>query len=151
MSTRESGAAELDREERADLLGTGGTGVLSFSRGADEPPHSIPVSYGYDAATETFYFRLAVGPDSEKADLLDHGVSLVVHDHDDERWRSVVASGRLEATDDDAVGTEALAGLDRSHIPLFDVFDEPDSKVPFAFYRLVPDSLTGRRESVVRD
>lgn len=98
----------------------------------------------------TFYFRLAVGPDSEKADLLDRGVSLVVHDHDGERWRSVVARGRLEAIDDDAVGTEAMAGLDRSHIPLFDVFGKPGAQVPFEFYRLVPDALTGLRESVAR-
>lgn len=147
MSTHERGPVELDREARGEFLGTGGTGVLSFGTTAAEPPHSIPVSYGYDATDETFYFRLAVGPDSEKADLLDRGVSFVVYERTDAHWESVVATGHLEHIEDDAVGTDALAGLDRSHIPMFDVFGRPSSQVSFEFYRLAPAELTGRRES----
>lgn len=151
MSTHERGPVELDREARGEFLGTGGTGVLSFATAADEPPHSIPVSYGYDPTDETFYFRLSVGPDREKADLLDRGVAFVVYERTDDHWQSVVATGHLEHVEDDAAGTEALAGLDRSHIPMFDVFERPSSQVTFAFYRLVPTRLTGRRESTKRE
>ncbi|MFC7215468.1 hypothetical protein ACFQO4_15430 [Saliphagus sp. GCM10025334] len=40
--------AELEKAERTSALGTGGTGVLSFSTEGDEPPRTVPVSYGYD-------------------------------------------------------------------------------------------------------
>jgi hypothetical protein len=151
MSTDEREQVELDREARAAFLGNGGTGVLSFTTGADESPHSIPVSYGFDATDETFYFRLAVGPDSEKADLLDRGVSFVVYERSADHWESVVATGHLEHVEDEDVGTDALAGLDRSHIPMFDVFGRPSTQVTFEFYRLAPASLTGRREAIVRE
>jgi nitroimidazol reductase NimA-like FMN-containing flavoprotein (pyridoxamine 5'-phosphate oxidase superfamily) len=141
----------LDREERATLLGTGGTGVISLSTEDDAPPHSIPVSYGFDPAEETFYFQLAVGFESEKSTLLDRGVAFVVYEQVNERWQSIVARGQLEHINDEKIGTEALAGLDRSHIPLFDVFDRPTRKVNFAIYRLIPDQLSGRRETTIRE
>ena len=151
MPTHESGPVELDREEREAFLGSGGTGVLAFSTEGADPPHSIPVSYGFDATDETFYFRLAVGPDREKVQYLDRGVSFVVHRRADDHWQSVVARGRLEDVDDEAIGTEALAGLGRSHIPMFDVFGRPTREVSFEFFRLVPTDLTGRRESAIQE
>ena len=77
MTTETS--VELEAEERDEFLGDGGVGVISFSTGGEEPPHSIPVSYGYDAVETTFYFRLAVGPDSQKGDVGDRSVTFVVH------------------------------------------------------------------------
>ena len=137
----------MDADERDAFLGDGGTGVVSLSAGRDEPPHSVPVSYGYDAAGTTFYFRLAAGPGSAKGDLDDRPVTFVTHRETDDGWRSVVASGRLESTTDEAAGTDALAGLDRVHIPYVDVFGRPPEQVAFEFYRLVPDSLNGRKEA----
>jgi nitroimidazol reductase NimA-like FMN-containing flavoprotein (pyridoxamine 5'-phosphate oxidase superfamily) len=136
----------MDAAARDEFLGDGGTGVLSYARGADEPPYSVPVSYGYDAAEETFYFRLAASATGEKADLPGRPVSFVTHGETD-RWRSVVASGRLESTTKEGIATESLAGLERVHIPLFDVFDRPPGEVPFEFYRLAPDELTARVET----
>jgi nitroimidazol reductase NimA-like FMN-containing flavoprotein (pyridoxamine 5'-phosphate oxidase superfamily) len=141
----------LDREERATLLGTGGTGVISLSTEDDAPPHSIPVSYGFDPAEETFYFRLAVGFESGKTDLLDRGVAFVVYEQANERWQSIVARGDLEQIEGENIGTEALAGLGRSHIPLFGIFDRPTREVEFAIYRLIPDQLSGRREAAIRE
>ena len=69
----------MDAEGRDEFLGNGGTGVLSLSTTGEGPPHSVPVSYGYDATDETFYFRLAVGPDSEKGDLADRAVTFVTY------------------------------------------------------------------------
>jgi len=153
----------MDAEERDEFLGNGGTGVLSLSTTGAEAPHSVPVSYGYDATDETFYFRLAVGPDSEKGDLADRAVTFVTYgpdgesaagtegetgsaDPSDERWHSVVAQGRLEGVDEGDVATESLAGLERVDIPLVDVFDETVRSTAFEFYRLRPDQLTGRKE-----
>lgn len=139
---------EMDEEDRDAFLGTGGTGVISLSpTDSDESPHSVPVSYGYDATDKVFYFRIAVGPDSEKGDLADRPVSFVVHGRLDDSWASVVAKGRLRATDEAAVGTDALKGFEQVHIPLVDIFGRPTRDVPFEFYRLVPDQLTARMES----
>jgi nitroimidazol reductase NimA-like FMN-containing flavoprotein (pyridoxamine 5'-phosphate oxidase superfamily) len=145
MSTRSS--IELGEDERNEFLGDGGTGVMAFPGSGDGPPHAIPISYGYDAAEATFYFRLAVGPDSRKGDVDGRAVSFVVHGDGEGPWRSVVAEGRLERTTDDSIATETLQGLERVRIPLFDVFEKPPGEVAFEFYRLVPDELTGRTES----
>lgn len=146
MSKRD--ATELAADDRDGFLGTGGTGVIALATGEGEPPHSVPVSYGYDATDETFYFRLAAGPESAKGELEGRAATFVVHGSVDDRWHSVVARGRLEPTDGEDVGPEALAGLDRVHIPYVDVFGEPLAEVTFEFYRLAPADLTARVESV---
>jgi len=153
----EMGAGELD-----EFLGAGGTGVLSLSTTGKVAPHSVPVSYGYDPSERTFYFRLAVGEDSEKGDLADRAATFVTYRTDaadggaggvttDGRWESVVARGYLERIDEAGVGTEALAGLERVDIPLVDAFDTSIRTVSFEFFRLEPDQLTGRKESLLND
>jgi len=140
--------ATLTDEERDQLLGNGGTGVVSLSTDADSPPHSVPASYGYDPTDSVFYFRLAVGPDSEKGDLDGRPVAFVTYGTGDGgRYRSVVARGELENIESAAVGTAALDGLDHVDIPLVDIFDEPTRVVSFEFLRLVPDELTTRAET----
>lgn len=140
-------ATAMTADERDAFLGTGGTGVLSLSTEADDPPHSVPVSYGYDAAAETFYFRLSVGPDSGKGELAERPVSFVTYGQADGEWRSVVASGRLESTTESSVATESLDGLGRTHIPYVDIFGEPPRTVSFEFYRLVPEEFGAKQES----
>ena len=137
---------EMDDPERDEFLGNGGTGVISLSSSADDPPHSVPVSYGYDATETTFYFRLATGADGSKGEIDDRPVSFVTTG-ETVGWRSVVARGRLEDVESEGIATETLAGLDRVDIPLVDVFHRPLREVEFAFYRLVPDELTSRVES----
>jgi nitroimidazol reductase NimA-like FMN-containing flavoprotein (pyridoxamine 5'-phosphate oxidase superfamily) len=132
--------------ERDEFLGRGGTGVLSLASG-EGPPHSVPVSYGYDSSAETFYFRLSVGADRSKGELADRPVSFVTYDETADGWRSVVASGRLEDVESEGIGTETLAGLDKVDMPLIEMFESPVRAVSFEFYRLVPEELTGRAES----
>lgn len=135
---------EMDEDRLAEFLGSGGTGVVSLSRGGDEPPYSLPVSYGYDAATAHFYFRLAVD-DGGKTDFLDDGhASLVVYEHTDEGWRSVVAAGDLVEVADVDVSTGVLEELRRTHIPMYDVFEDSTDETSFRFFQLDPDELTGR-------
>lgn len=142
----ESNPVEMTDEERDDFLANGGTGVISLSTKAEESPYTIPVSYGYDARHSTFYFRLAVGPESGKGELADRPVSFVTYGQDGEEWHSVVASGHLESTTDESIATETLDGLDWVHIPLVDIFGRPTDEVDFEFYRLVPNELDGRKE-----
>jgi nitroimidazol reductase NimA-like FMN-containing flavoprotein (pyridoxamine 5'-phosphate oxidase superfamily) len=139
----------MDDDERDAALASASTGVISFSTDVDEPPHSIPVSFGYDPVESVFYFRLAAGDDRAKGELAARNVSFVVHHRDEETgdWGSVVASGQLERTTDEEIATATLEGLQRVTIPYVDIFGEPPSEVEFAFYRLVPDRLTGRRET----
>jgi nitroimidazol reductase NimA-like FMN-containing flavoprotein (pyridoxamine 5'-phosphate oxidase superfamily) len=137
----------MDDEERDAFLGTGGTGVMAFSSADEAPPHAVPVSYGYDSGETAFYYRLAVGPESPKGDVVGRPVTFVVYARRDEDWHSVVATGDMEATTDASVSTETLEGLEHVHIPLVDIFGRPTKDVDFEFYRLVPDELTGRKES----
>ena len=142
-----SDAVQMDADERDEFLGRAGTGVLSLSTANDDPPHSVPVSYGYDPVEAVFYFRLAVGTEGGKENPTDRGTTFVTYGERDGRWKSVVASGRLVPTADGALSTESLAGLERTEqIPIVDVFGAPTSRVAFEFYRLDPDRLTGRAE-----
>lgn len=137
----------MDPDDRDAFLGTGGTGVISFGRPGDDPPHALPVSYGYDRSETTFYFRLAVEPESDKGDAAGRQVTFVVYGQEDAQWRSVIAKGTLEPTTDAAVATESLEGLQQVHIPLVDIFGRPAKDVPFEFYRLDPAELTARSEA----
>ncbi|MFD1513708.1 pyridoxamine 5'-phosphate oxidase family protein [Halomarina rubra] len=142
-------AVELDDEAVATFLGTGGTGVASFARGADVSPHSIPVSYGFDAATGHLFFRFAFGPDSAKRDVVAAGtpVSFVTYGDEDGRWHSVVATGRLEAVEDVDVAEGVLESLRRVDIPMVDAFETDPRTLTFGFFRLDPETLTGRTEA----
>lgn len=142
-------ATGLDADARNDLLGRGGTGVVSLADG-DHPPYSVPVSYGFDAETEAFFFRLATGPGGEKGTLDGRGVSFVVYDTVDGVWQSVVARGHLEPTTEESIAIETLEALERVWIPLVDVFGRPTEEVTFEFFRLDPETLTARQESSTR-
>lgn len=116
-------------------------------------PHRTPTParrtglYGYNETEVVFYLRLAAGPDNAKGDLEDRAVTFVTHGQGDDRWRSVVATGRLRSTTDDAVAIDALEGFREVQISLVDVFGAPTSEVPLEFYRLDPESLTTCEES----
>lgn len=138
-------AVEMPPEKRDDFLGRSGTGVLSLSTPDGEAPHSVPVSYGYDAEEEVFYFRIAAGTDTTKGDLAGRTVTFVTHGQDGDTWKSVVATGTLTDVDEEPI--DALEGLERVHIPLVDIFGEPPGEVTFEFLRLVHDQLTARKET----
>lgn len=148
----EHSRTEMEATERDEFLGVGGTGVISFSTAERSPPYSLPVSYGYDAIEETFYFRLASESDSGKGDIVDRPVTFVTHSQDDDdQWKSVVAKGTLESVEMDGISTQTLDGLQRVEIPMFDMFEEPARLVSFEFVRLVPDELTARKEIAIQN
>ena len=140
-------AVRMDDDKRDEFLGRAGTGVISLATPAGDPPHSVPVSYGYDPVESVLYFRLSVGPDRGKGDLDGREATFVTYGERDGRWRSVAASGRLVSTTDESVARETIEGLERTgRIPIVDVFGEPTSEVSFALYRLDHDLLTTRIE-----
>ncbi len=144
-------SAQMDDEERDEFLTTGGTGVVSFPAGSDEAPYSLPVSYGYDAAEGHFYFRLAMGSDSDKSEFVGRPISFVTYDQTDEGWWSVVATGELDDVAEAAIDSETAQGMRRVDIPLVEVFERPSREIPFQFFHLVPDELTSRKEVRTED
>lgn len=144
MADKES--VRLGDEERDELLGSGGTGVISFSTEVEEYPYTLPVSYGYDAAETAFYFRLAER-DENREQLHQRPVSFVTHTQEGGQWQSVVAAGRLQSTTEEGIETATLEGLERVSIPFVDIFGEPMGNVNFAFYRLLPEELEARKEA----
>jgi nitroimidazol reductase NimA-like FMN-containing flavoprotein (pyridoxamine 5'-phosphate oxidase superfamily) len=137
---------QLGDADRDSVLGRGGVGVLAFSTGTDTPPHSVPVSYGYDPETASLYFRLATGGDRTKSDLVGRPASFTVHQEDEDGFESVVAKGELESIEDPDVDTDILDGLSRVEIPLFDVFERDLREIDFEFYRMPTADITGKRE-----
>ena len=142
----ESSPIAMDDEELVELLGRGGTGVLSFSTDGEEPPHALPVSYGFNEASFDFYFRLAVPSGAAKADVLDQPVTFVAYERTDDGWRSAVAAGRLEEVTEAAYDSSALQGMWMVEIPIVDIFEHEPKEVSFRYFRLVPDRLSGRKE-----
>ncbi|OVE83045.1 pyridoxamine 5'-phosphate oxidase family protein [Natronolimnobius baerhuensis] len=135
----------LAGNERTEFLGTGGTGVLSFATTSDEPPASLPVSYGYYNADECFYFRLSFPPGSSKEDLLENPVSFVTYSETADGWRSVIATGTLEELATAHPESVAVQGMWAVSIPTVDIFDRPRDEIEFHDFRLDPDQLTGRK------
>lgn len=103
---------EMTVDERETFLGTGGTGVISLASD-NEAPYSVPVSYGYDKDTETFYFRLSVTADGGKGELNERPVSFVTYRETERGWQSVVARGQLEDVEKEGIETASLAGLEQ--------------------------------------
>jgi len=136
---------QLTEQELNDFLGDGGTGTLSFSTEIEEPPFSLPVSYGYDGDGH-FYFRLSLPDESGKADRLGNEVTFVTHAQTDRGWRSVVATGTLEDVSDMDYDSAAVQGMWAVDIPQVDVFDRPREEIEFRQFRLDPEKLTGRKE-----
>lgn len=142
---------QLPPDELNAFLGDGGTGTLSFSTPADEPPVTVPVSYGYYADARTLYFRLAITDESEKATVVDRPVSFVTYEETDDGWRSVVATGTLEEVDELPYESAVVQGMWAVQMPRVDIFEQPREDVAFRDFCLEPDTLTGRREIVSSD
>lgn len=147
-------SVRMSTEERNEFLGSGGTGVISFDTSGDGPPYTRPISYGYDAETGYFYFRLAVGPeDTGKKDIIDEDkdLSFVTYDQTDRGWRSVIATGRLEEITKSALDPAVAEAMRRVTIPLVDVYDSHPLSLEFRFFRLTPDEVTGQQEAGTGD
>ncbi|GAA0255163.1 pyridoxamine 5'-phosphate oxidase family protein [Halobacterium noricense] len=132
--------------ELHEFLGKGGTGIISFATESNNPPFTIPVSYGYDTDSATFYYRLAFPPESGKEDVVDNPVAFVTYNQVDERYQSVVATGHLEKVTNMPYDSAAIQRMWAIQIPMVDIFDRPPENISFRHFRLVPDTIAGRKE-----
>jgi nitroimidazol reductase NimA-like FMN-containing flavoprotein (pyridoxamine 5'-phosphate oxidase superfamily) len=144
---------EMSPEAVDEFLAARETGVLSLARG--EKPYAIPISYGYDSETTTFYMRLVSTPRSEKRQFLASSPSarLVVYDRtdDEQRYWSVLASGELEEIDPDQLSLEEIEQYGQARRPLFEVWGQGKDELEINLYRFSPDELSGRRTDVQRE
>ncbi|MEF8814647.1 MAG: pyridoxamine 5'-phosphate oxidase family protein [Halovenus sp.] len=144
---------EMGVEAVDEFLAARETGVLSLAR--DEKPYAIPISYGYDSETTTFYMRLVSTPESEKRQFLASSPSarLVVYDRtdDDQRYWSVLASGELEEIDPDELSLEEIEQYGQAHRPLFEIWGQEKDELNINLYRFHPDELSGRRTDIHRE
>lgn len=138
--------AEMSPAEIDAFLDRAETGVISFAR--DGEPYAIPVSYGYDTESRTFYLRLVSTPGSRKRSFLGDApaTTLVVSEGtDDETYRSVVATGRLEELDPAELSPEQIAQYGAAKRPLFEMWGVEKPDLDIQLYELSPGELNGRR------
>jgi len=143
---------EMDPAEIDSFLSGHETGVLSLAR--DGSPYSIPISYGYDADSRTFYLRLVSTPHSDKREFLGSSpeARLVVYDGDDEGtvYESVVATGALEAIDPSDLSIEQIEQYGDARQPLFEIWGEGRDELDIKLYEFEPAELSGRQTTVER-
>lgn len=143
---------EMSSSEIDAFLGQMETGVISFAREGE--PYSIPISYGYDTDSRTFYLRLVSTPESRKHAFLvsSPAASLVVYEGSDaaSTYRSVVATGRLEAVDPDELSPEQIAQYGEAGRPLFEIWGVEKPDLDIQLYEFQPEELSGRRTEIER-
>ncbi|WP_049923196.1 pyridoxamine 5'-phosphate oxidase family protein [Halopiger djelfimassiliensis] len=142
---------EMTDAEVDDFLGRHETGVLSLAREND--PYAIPISYGYDTDRREFYMRLVSTPDSEKREFLESApqARLVVYDEQESTYRSVIATGTLEDIPPAELTPDQIAQYGEAKRPLFEIWAQGKDELDIELYRLVPESLDGRRTEVDRE
>lgn len=143
---------EMTAEEVEAFLSAQETGVLSLAD--DDEPYAVPVSYGYDADTETFYFRLVSTEGSQKRRFLvgTPKVRFVVYDEEaGETYRSVVAGGRLSEIDPTTLSVEQIEQYGEAKRPLFEIWGESRADLDIQLFALETSELTGRRTEIDRE
>ena len=136
-----------------EFLSNRETGVLSLA--SEDEPYSFPISYGYDATTETFYMRLVSTPESQKRAFLgsDPQVRLVVYDGNAEGtiYRSVVAAGVLEQIEPNEMSVEEIEQYGEASRPLFEIWGMGKDELDIQLYKFEPSELNGRRTEIDRE
>ncbi len=135
---------EMSRAETDALLARHETGVLSLARG--DEPYAIPISYGYDAETRTFFLRLVSTPESEKREFLSSSpaVRLVVSEEAEPEYRSVVVQGTLKEVSTDEMTVERIEQFGDAKRPLFEIWGESKTDLRIQLYELDADDVSGR-------
>lgn len=144
---------EMGREEIDEFVTGRETGVLTLAR--ENEPYSIPISYGYDADTGTFYMRLVSTADSEKREFLDSSpaIRLVIYDEegDGETYRSIVAKGTLDELDPADLSVEQIEQYGDAKRPLFEIWGHGRDELDIKLYELQPTEIAGRRTEIDRE
>jgi hypothetical protein len=128
----------MRRDEIDAFLRDIGTGVLSLTDGVET--YAIPESFGYDDGR--LYFQFGYSDGSDKLSYLSTTDVATFTAYTVDPTRSVLARGPVEPVPDPADDRAAAALAGNATIPNVNV--SPDDDVDFAFYRLIPDELSGR-------
>lgn len=141
---------EMSPDELDGFLGRQESGVLSLVRDGD--PYSIPISYGYDPSSRSFFLRLVSTHDSEKQAWLEESpsASLVVYEESEDgtAYRSVVANGHLDELSPDELSVEDVRQYGTATRPLFEIWDSEKDELEINLYTFEPEELTGRHTSL---
>lgn len=143
---------EMTELEIDEFLGQEETGVLCLAR--ENEPYAIPISYGYDAASRTFYLRLVSTPRSEKRQFLGSSpqARLIVYDEEGvSTYRSVVANGALTEVSPEQLTVERIEQYGEAKRPLFEIWGAEKDDLDIALYEFEPNELSGRRTEIDRD
>ena len=136
----------MDGTEIVDFLESQPAGVLAMADG--DTAYAIPVSFTFVPEESRVYFRLGYAPGSQKKKFVattDHA-GFVAYARQPDRWKSVVASGRLLELSKTNLDTTVLEALKRLDIPYFKIFDRPTDEIEFTIVALQVDQLNGRME-----
>ncbi|MDQ2052620.1 pyridoxamine 5'-phosphate oxidase family protein [Natronolimnohabitans sp. A-GB9] len=137
--------ASISTRMAEKFFATRGHGVLSLAN--DDDAYGVPVSYGYDPATERCIIHLVVEPSSKKVQFLETAdtVTLTAYEYDaDAAWQSVIATGSLVELSSDDVAEQAAA-IFFTRAAYTDVTARRESDpADVHWYELEIETLTGR-------
>jgi len=143
-------SVDLTTTEIEEFLGSSGSAVLAVAR--DDQPYAFPVSYGFEDVSEGFYLRLGYTEDSAKAAFIDEPcpAQLVMYEDTENDaggldLKSVVATGELVRIPKDELTPDDVEKLSKARTPEFEVWEQAKEDIEFRVNRLVPESVTGRR------
>jgi nitroimidazol reductase NimA-like FMN-containing flavoprotein (pyridoxamine 5'-phosphate oxidase superfamily) len=135
-------AEELSRTEIDSILREATVGTLSMADGGDT--YAVPQSFGYDG--EAVYFQLVSEDESRKMAYLETTERVTLTVIAEDPWRSVIAQGQLRKVHEEDQRIAANAIAENATIPTLNVSAEtPIEELKIGFYRLEPETLSGRR------
>ncbi len=144
---------EMTRSEVDEFVSNRETGVLTLAQ--NDEPYAIPISYGYNDSSGTFYMRLVSTPESEKRAYLGSSpdVRVVIYDGNDEKteYRSVVAKGALEELDPADLSADDIVQYGQAERPLFEIWGADRDELDIRLYSFEPDVIEGRRIELDRE
>lgn len=134
---------EMDALEINDFLASQRTGVLSVAR--DNDSYAIPVSFAYQPEEQNIYHRLGYGGRSTKRQFVDavDRASFITYAREGERWKSVLARGKLETVSKSNLDSSMAEALQDLRIHYFQVHADASGAMDFEIVRIEVSELTG--------
>jgi hypothetical protein len=141
---------EMDDETARAFLRDQGFGVLSLA--ADGEAYGLPISYGYDRATERLYFVFLRPGETSKKERFGEATArasfLTFDVPSREEWRTVIAEGSLRRVEDDEWPAVRDALEDNAWFP--SLFSESEPMQDILGWVLDIDTVTGMHSRAAR-
>jgi nitroimidazol reductase NimA-like FMN-containing flavoprotein (pyridoxamine 5'-phosphate oxidase superfamily) len=135
-------AEPMSDDEVDAVLRSHGVGVLSLADAGET--YAVPESFGYDG--RDLYFQFVSEPGSQKLAFVRTTDAATLTVFETDPARSVVVRGRVERVPEDERSVAAAAVAANATIPTLNTSpDTPTENLDVSFYRLVPETVTGRR------